>query len=239
MYGNELASGPAVSRWLARTSTPRSELWITQKVISVDRGVEATCRASLKKMGVGYFDLYLVHAPFWKDGSAFEKSLPAVWREMEGLVEQGLVKNIGVSNWRVSDLAQIYDGATIKPAVNQIEAHPYLQQPKLLDYCKRRNIRVVAYAPLSPITKRRGGPVDAAVNAAAKAHGKTTGQVLLRWSAHMGMLAVTTTSKPARLRESLDVFSFELTPAEVDAISEAGKTAQHRAFFPFVGFPDS
>lgn len=124
MYANEAATGIALQQWLARNpSTPRSELFVTSKVISVDDGIEAVCRRSLAALGVSYFDLYLIHAPFQRhDGSAFQTPLPECWQQMEALVDAGLAKSIGVSNWRVADLAQIYDGARIKPSCNQVGA---------------------------------------------------------------------------------------------------------------------
>lgn len=121
-----------------------------------------------------------------------------VWKQMEELVDGGLVKSIGVSNWRIKDLKQIVGTAKIQPVCNQVEAHPYLQQLPLLKWCSERGIVLSAYAPLAPLTKIPGGPVDAAVQSAAKAHGKTKGQVLLKWQLQTGRLPLTTTSKPER-----------------------------------------
>ena len=120
MYQNEHATGDAIDGWLQRTGTSREDLFITSKIMSVDEGVQDVCRRSLKAMGLEYFDLYLVHAPFQRSGEPFRTSLPEVWRQMESLVDEGLVRSIGVSNWRVSDLKQIYSGARIPPACNQV-----------------------------------------------------------------------------------------------------------------------
>ena len=202
-----------------------------RQVLTVDDGIEAVCCRSLQALGCAYFDLYLVHAPFQRDGSPFSTSLPEVWRQMEALVYNGLAKAVGVSNWRVSDLQAIYEGAWIKPCCNQIEAHPYLQQPVLADYCAERKISLYAYAPLAPLTKVTGGPVDAPVNAAAVAHGKTPAQVLLRWCLQTGKVPITTTSRPERLEEYKGAFGFELSAGEVAAISEAGKQSPRRVYW--------
>jgi len=234
MYQNEGATGKAVGEWLARTGTPREQLFITSKVFNVDDpGVEAVCRRSLEAMGLTYFDLYLVHAPFMTDGTPFKKSLQDIWREAEGLVDAGLAKAIGVSNWRISDLEQVCEGARVKPVCNQLEAHPYLQQPKLLSWCQAHGILVTAYSPLGSIVqeKLRGGPVDAVVAKVAERSGKTPGQVLLRWNLQTGRGVLTTTSKPERLLEFLSIFDFELTAEEVAEISAAGSARQQRVFW--------
>ena len=122
-------------------------------------GIEGVCRETLKALGVEYLDLYLIHAPFKSNGDAWATPIDDVWSQMEALVDGKLVKAIGVSNWLVKDLEKIYDKARIKPACNQIEAHPYLQQDDLFKYCSEREIVVTAYAPLASITKVRDGPV--------------------------------------------------------------------------------
>ena len=233
MYANEDCTGEALQEWLAKHPTPREQLHITSKVLSVDAegGIEAVCRRSLQALGCEYFDLYLVHAPFQRDGSPFITPLPEVWQQMESLVEKGLAKAIGVSNWRVRDLQTIYDSARIKPCCNQIEAHPYLQQPTLADYCSERSIVLTAFAPLAPLTKVAGGPVDAPVAAAAAAHGKTPAQVLLRWCLQTGKIPITTTSRPERLEEYKGIFGFELSADEVSVISGAGNASPRRLYW--------
>jgi len=236
MYANESSSGKAICDWLARTGTPREELFITSKVSpdSLDEpGVEAICRQSLSRMGLSYFDLYLVHAPVRTDGTLFKRSLQEVWQDTEALVDAGLVKAIGVSNFRIGDLEAIYDAARIKPVCNQVEANPYLQQTKLLKWCSERSILVAAYCPLGSLTneKLQGGPVDAVVQAAAERLGKTPAQVLLRWNYQTGRCVLTTTSKPDRLQEFLSIFEFELPDQDVQDISAAGESQQRRIYW--------
>mmetsp|Transcript_4109 Transcript_4109/g.10169 ORF Transcript_4109/g.10169 Transcript_4109/m.10169 type:complete len:312 (+) Transcript_4109:85-1020(+) len=243
MYANEGASGKAIGDWLSRTGTPRSDLFITSKVISVDDpGVEGVCRRSLERMGLTYFDLYLVHAPFQTDGKPFAKSLAEVWKEMESLVDAGLVKAIGVSNWRICDLEEIYEGARIKPVCNQVEAHPYLQQNKLLQWCGARGILIASYSPLGSLVKDvlKEGPIDAVVNGIAERLGRSPGQVLLRWNLQTGRCVITTSSKPERMAECLGIFAFELSPADVAEISAAGAERPRRAFWTQCAqFPES
>lgn len=233
MYANEECTGDALREWLAAHPTPRETLHVTSKVMDVDSdgGIEAVCRRSLQALGCGHFDLYLVHAPFNRDGSPFRTPLHGVWAQMESLVDKGLAAAIGVSNWRICDLQAVFDGARIKPCCNQIEAHPYLQQSGLFEYCAQRNIALAAYAPLAPLTKMHGGPVDAVVDSAAAAHKASPAQVLLRWSLQMGMLAITTTSKPERLEEYKGIWGFELSAEQMAAISEAGRANPRRLYW--------
>jgi diketogulonate reductase-like aldo/keto reductase len=163
MYENEQSTGAAVAEWLAsaegKAGSTRNDLFITSKTLTVDDagGVEAVCKRSLAAMQTSYFDLYLIHAPFQRSGAPFKMPLMEVWRQMEALVEKGLVKAIGVSNWRICDLKQIVGSAKIQPSCNQIEAHPYLQQQHLLNWCADNGIAVAAYAPLVRFSTVAGG----------------------------------------------------------------------------------
>jgi len=238
MYQNEGTTGAAMSAWLtANPATPRGSLFVTSKVMSVDDGIESVCKRTLAALQLSYLDLYLIHAPFQRSGAPFATPLLEAWRQMEALVDAGLVRAIGVSNWRVADLRQIVDSARIAPSCNQVEAHPYLQQPALMRFCKEHSILVTAYSPLAPLTKPalHGGPVDAAVAAAAAVHGRTMAQVLLRWSLQTGRLPVTTTSKPKRIGEYLGIFDFQLSAQQVHAISAAGALKQQRFFWTKCG----
>lgn len=234
MYENEAATGKAITQWLARTGTPRSSLFVTGKVLSVDEpGVEAICRQSLARMGVEYFDLYLIHAPFDSAGEPFKRPLAEIWKDMEALVDAGLVRAIGVSNWRICDLEEIFDGARIKPACNQVEAHPYLQQGQLVRWCQEHDMLVTAYSPLGSIVKEelQGGPVDAVAADIAQRLGRTPAQVLLRWNLQTGRGVLSTTSKKERMQEYLGIFDFELSEQDVEKISAAGASRPRRAFW--------
>jgi diketogulonate reductase-like aldo/keto reductase len=237
MYANELDVGAAIQEWRAKTGAPRTELCITSKVLSSiedGTGIEAACRRTLTNLGLEYLDVYLLHAPFRRaDASPLPQSLAELWRQMEALVAAGLVRSIGVSNFRVCDLKVITESSpTILPALNQVEMHPRLLQPRLFAACAALGITMGAFGPLVPLTK--GGCCEAgatdglsvALAAAAEAHGVSPAQVLLAWSLGAGAVTVTTTSNPARLAEALTTArSVHLSPGEFSAISAAGGSA--------------
>lgn len=235
MYNNEKPVGDAINSWLAKTSKPRSEIFVTSKVLpkSVDDpGPYEACKRSLAGTAQPYFDMYLMHAPFSMSGKPYKRSLLECWREMERLVDEKLVRCIGVSNWRIEDLEQIYDQAKHKPVCNQVEAHPYIQQTGLKKWCEDHKILMTSYAPQGPIVKKelQGGPIDAPVEAAAKRLGKSPGQILLRWNLQDGRGVMTTTRKKdsGRIEEALDIMNFELSADEMAAITQAGQSKPQR-----------
>ena len=234
LYGNERATGAAIARWVREGGGARSELYVTQKVIKIDEGVVEACRRSLEAMGLAYFDLYLLHAPCAYSGEPLRDGLLAAWEQMERLVDEGLSRAIGVSNFQIADLEEIYEAARHKPACNQVEAHPYLQQPALGAWCAARGIALTVYAPQASLTKPelRGGPVDAVVEAEAARLGASPSQLLLAWALHAGAHAViTTTSKAERMAESLRAADLPLPPTCVEAIRCAGRQAPRRTYW--------
>jgi len=247
MYQNESVTGKALRAWFKKTGAPRADLFVTGKVLgSIDgvegwaESIEASCRSSIQQLGIEYFDLYLIHAPFQKGGTAFKRPLLQVWTEMEALVTMGLTKAIGVSNWRIKDLQAVYDSAVIKPCINQIENHPHLQQRALIEYCQQKEIAVASYGGLKPLTdsdlskKRLMAEV---VPGIAAAHGKSAAQVLQRWNHQSSpkgrKIVITTTQQVERLAEYIAVFdgSWELSDAEMAEIDAAGNEHFHRAFW--------
>jgi len=237
MYENEISTGAALASWLAKGAQTREDVFITSKIlVGIEGGIEARCRQTLAALGVEHLDLYLLHAPFNHDGTPFERagellSLEQVWAEMEGLVELGLVKDIGVSNWRIQDLQQIAT-AKIPASVNQIENHPYLQQPELLQYCKGAGIVVTSYAPLAPLTKKTDGPVSPKIEQLAQQYGRTAAQILIRWNLQGGKGVITTSTRPEGIGQLLPgLFDFELTAEEMGAIDTMGASTPHRAYW--------
>jgi diketogulonate reductase-like aldo/keto reductase len=225
MYGNEADVGTAIRAWINcdPRNRCRDDIWVTSKVLAsvgnAGTGIADACRRSVEAIGLGPLDLYLLHAPFQRDGTPFRGGLRSVWSEMLKLLDAGLAKRVGVSNFRIEDLEAI---ASLKsPFANQIELHPYLPQDKLLEYMARRDICAISYAPLAPITKDvcRGGAVKdvAAAIARKRCRGETAAQVLLRWSQQHAYgfsvkfssessvlpATVTTSSRPVRLRNAL------------------------------------
>jgi len=231
MYGNETQEAVALQKWLNRPGSKREELFLLSKLLpSIDTGIKAGCQCILKKLGVTYLDMLLLHAPFNQDGKPFRKPLISIWKDMEALVDAKMVRSIGVSNWRIADLEQIHSICRIKPCVNQIEYHPFLQQPKLNQWCKEHKILVMSYSGLSSLTTRCTA-LDTAVRSAAKRVGHCEAAVLLRWCFQGGHLPVTTTSKPVRLSQYMETFAFELTDQEMCAISKAGQSQPLRRYW--------
>ena len=144
------------------------------------------------------------------------------WEAMEGLVEAGLVKAIGVANLSVAQLIDLLSYANIKPAVNQIELHPHLQQSRLVEFCQYRGIGVTAYSPLgrpgyAEMTDKL--VEDEIITGIARAHGKTPAQVLLRWGIQRNTVVIPKSIHPDRIKENIDVFDFELSEAEMRVIA--------------------
>ncbi|KAK3315145.1 NADP-dependent oxidoreductase domain-containing protein [Apodospora peruviana] len=232
-YGNEAELGAAIKK----SDVDRTKLFVTTKT-SCRRGetIEQAFSRSLQKLGLDYVDLYLIHSPFWAEKP---EDLVAKWAEMEAIKESGRAKSIGVSNYLKEHLEVILAAKPkYPPVVNQIEYHPYLQHVTdgetgdLLEYLRTNNIAVEAYAPLTAITKAKGGPVDPIYAALAKKYGVTEGEVALRWCLDQGIVAVTTSSNEQRLHAFLSkVPSFKLTPKEVEDIAKAGRQKHYRGFW--------
>ncbi|MEU2358356.1 aldo/keto reductase [Streptomyces misionensis] len=209
IYGNETGVGRA----LAAAALPREELFVTTKVWNADQGYDATLRAfdaSLAKLGLDYVDLYLIHWPtpardLYRDS----------WRALERLAEEGRVRAAGVSNFQPDHLERLLDGATLIPAVNQIELHPGLQQAALRAFHAEHKIATEAWSPLA-----QGAVLDdPAITDIAARHGKSPAQVVIRWHLQLGNIVIPKSVTPARIRENLDVFDFALSEQEMTAIA--------------------
>lgn len=234
-YGNESELGAAIKQ----SGLPRSQLFVTTKT-SCREGetVEQAFSRSLEKLGLDYVDLYLIHSPFFAGASAEE--LAKKWSELEAIKDSGRAKSIGVSNFLQEHLEAIIErnpNLKYKPAVNQIEYHPYLQHitPQagdLLEYHKKHGIVTEAYGPLTAITKASGGPVDPVYEELASKYGVTAGEVALRWCLDQGIVAVTTSSSQERLEGWLKrVPLFKLTDEEIARISAEGRKKNYRGFW--------
>lgn len=157
--------------------------------------------------------------------------LQDAWQGMESCLTQGLAKNIGVSHYREGDLESIMRIAKVKPAVNQLEVHPYLQRPSIRDYCLKHDIAVHAFAVLTPLTSSKGGEVDGVVQRLATKYASTASTVLLRWAIDQGMVVITTSGKTGRLQEYLNkTWEFQLTEDEIMELSNSGKGRNFRGF---------
>ena len=233
-YGNEAEVGIA----LKESKIPRSDLYITTKVMHGTDDIEAALRASLKKLQLDRVDLYLLHSPYFAYEGAGRAdpaaTLRAAWATMERLRAEGLAASVGVSNFLPEHLAAMLDGGDGKaptPAVNQVELHGYLARAGLLADLRRRGIAAAAYGALGPITGGSPGPLDATLAALARKHAVSVGEICLRWAIDQGVAVVTTSSKEQRLSDYLRATRFELTPAEVKEISDKGAEKHYRRFW--------
>jgi diketogulonate reductase-like aldo/keto reductase len=211
---------------------------VTTKVIVHIADIQGAIKSSLKKLQTDYVDLYLIHAPFFANGGKDEAALQRAWAEMEKLHEAGLAKSIGVSNFYPEHLKAILKTAKIKPALNQVEFHPYLQHRDLLALHKEEGIATASYGPQTPITKAKGGPVDDYLAALAKKYAVSEGDICLRWCLDQDIVAITTSSKEQRLSDYLRSTTFKLTPEEVRTIGELGEQKHYRGFWTDKFGPD-
>jgi diketogulonate reductase-like aldo/keto reductase len=217
-YGNEREVGEAVRA----SGLDRSEVFLETKIWISDYGYEETLHGfekSAGKLGVEQIDLLLLHQPL---PSAFDRTLEA-YRALETLVADGRVRAIGVSNFMVDHLTRLLDRAQVVPAVNQIEVHPYFQQPEVQAFNAQHGILTQAWSPIGGITFYRDGEhtstlEDPVIVEIAQAHGKSPAQVMLRWHLQRGRSVIPKSTKPKRIAENIDVFDFELTADEMVAI---------------------
>jgi diketogulonate reductase-like aldo/keto reductase len=216
-YANEREVGEGIRR----SGVARDQIFIETKVWISDYGYDQTLHAldkSVRKLGVEQLDLLLLHQPL---PSAFDKTLDA-YRALERLLAHGKVRAIGVSNFMPDHLASLLKVATVVPAVNQIELHPFFQQAALQRVDATHGIVTQAWSPIGGITAYRGTQKrsfdDPTLLAIAHEYGKSAAQVMLRWHLQEGRSAIPKSVKPSRIAENFDVFDFELTREQIAAI---------------------
>ena len=208
-YGNEGEYGQALST----TDIKREEIFLTTKLWTDDvrsRRTREAFNESLERLKTDYIDLYLIHWP----AEGFEEA----WLEMEDLYKEKKIRSIGVSNFELHHFECLKKhGATVIPAVNQIEIHPYLSNSEVVDYCLSNGIRPEAWCPI-------GGPErkeinDDIIKEIAENHGKSAPQIILRWHFQRGVISIPKTSHVERMKENKDIFDFELSPEEMKMIN--------------------
>ena len=220
-YRNEHEVGEALQAGLTAGGIAREEIFVTTKLWNTNHRperVEPAFEASLNRLGLNYLDLYLIHTPFAfqpgddqdprdQNGNVIYDrgvTLLDTWRAMESLVDRGRCRAIGLSDIGLHELLPIYESARIKPAVVQVEAHPYLPETELLDFCKDKGVVFLAFAPLGH-GLRPGLLEDPVISAIAARVGKTPAQVLLAWAVQRGTALLTTPKTPARARENFNI----------------------------------
>ena len=213
-YENEREVGEA----FRRSGLPREEVQIASKVPGRDHANEravASVESSLDALGIDYLDMALIHWPNPSVGLYRE-----AWKALVEVRERGLARSIGVCNFTAQHLKDIIDATGVTPSVNQIELHPYFPQAQMRAENERLGIRTEAWSPLG---KRRAPFEEPPVAQAAQAHDVTPAQVILRWQVQLGNVPLPKSATPERQRTNLDIFGFELTEQEMDAITALGQ----------------
>lgn len=210
-YRNETGVG----RGVAGSEVPREEIVVTTKLPGRHHGYEETLASfeeSRARLGLDRVDLYLIHWPLPRVDKYVDS-----WKAMIRLREEGLVRSIGVSNFTAGHIERLEKETGVLPAVNQIELHPFFPQDDLRAFHTGKGIVTESWSPLGRGTALLDDPVVATV---AEALGVTPGQVVLRWHVQLGALPIPKSSDPGRQRENLDVFGFELAPAQMEALAD-------------------
>ncbi|WP_328673386.1 aldo/keto reductase [Streptomyces sp. NBC_00328] len=210
-YRNETGTG----RGVARSGVPREEIVVTTKLPGRHHGYKETLASfeeSRVRLGLSYVDLYLIHWPLPRVDKYVDS-----WKAMIELRAAGLVRAIGVSNFTAEHLGRLEAETGVVPSVNQIELHPSLPQDELRAFHDDRGIITESWSPLG-----RGSALldDPVLGEIAETHGVTPGQVVLRWHTQLGAVPIPKSADPGRQRENLDIFGFELTPAEMTAVGD-------------------
>jgi alcohol dehydrogenase (NADP+) len=245
-YRNEREVGQALQEGLAATGLARDDIFVTTKLWNTNHRperVEPAFQASLDRLRLNYLDLYLVHTPFAfqpgddqdprdQNGNVLydrDVNLLDTWKAMETLVDHGNCRAIGLSDITLDGLRPIYESARIKPAVIQVESHPYLPETELLEFCKQNGIVFLAFAPLGH--GARPGPLeDPVVSRIAARIGNTPAQVLLAWAVQRGTALLTTPKSAARAKEN-----FDISPLPQDAFDEINRIQTRERLNPVVG----
>ncbi len=211
LYGNE----EDVGRGVRDSGVPREQVFITTKLWNSDHGYDSAlsaCDKSLRRLGLGYIDLYLIHWPV-------PELRAETWKALVELQRRGSCRAIGVSNYTVRHIQELLGGSDVTPAVDQVEFNPFLYQRELLRFCEGKGIQLEAYSPLT-----RGHKLDhPVVLAVAKKCSKSPAQVMIRWGLQHGLVVIPKSTHPERIKENSEVFDFEISPADMSKLDALGE----------------
>jgi len=201
-----------IGRVIKKNSVPRKDVFITTKLDNWDHGYDKALRAfdeSLKKLDMEYVDLYLIHWPI--SGKRKES-----WKALEKIYKDGRAKSIGVSNYTVLHLKELFDYAEIIPAVNQVELNPFVYPEDILEICRENNIIVEAYTPLARAKKFKHPVIQEMI----KKYGHTPAQILLRWCLQHGAVVIPKSSNRERIFENAGIFDFEIAENDIGKMNK-------------------
>ena len=250
VYGNEAEVGRALTDSIAKGLVKRDQLWITSKLWNnahAPEDVTPALEKTLEDLGIDYLDLYLIHWPVLiRKGVLYHKGvddllpleripIETTWQMLEKTVERGLCRHLGVSNFSVAKLQSLLACADIRPEVNQIEMHPYLQQPAMLEFCKENRIHLTAYAPLGSADrpsrlKVEGEPIlmeDEVINEIARKHQVSPAQILISWAIGRNTAVIPKSVRSERLIQNFDAAALTLSEEDMQQIA---KLDRHRRY---------
>lgn len=217
VYGNEEQVGLGIKEGLEATGLSREDIFVTSKLYFEDFGRENVAQAyetSIKKLGLDYLDLYLVHWPGTNEAVMID-----TWKGMEDLYKDSKVKNIGVSNFQPEHLEALLAQVSIKPVINQVEFHPYFTQNELRKYLDAQNIYMESWSPLMNAQILD----DETLIEIGKEVGKSPAQVIIRWNIQHGVIVIPKSITPSRIEENIEVFDFELSEDQMSRIDNLNK----------------
>jgi len=229
VYRNESSIGQILKK-MDTDNVKRDEVFVTSKLGPTQQGAEKarmSALSSLENLQLNYLDLYLIH---WPGSAGIKPENPKnadlrkeSWLQLEKMYKEGKFKSIGVSNYTVAHIKELLEYCSVVPAVLQVEAHPYLIQSSLRQFCKEHGIHVQAYSSIGSRSGCKELLSDPTVMKVADYHNKTCAQVLLRWAIEHGMSVIPKTSNLDHLRENMEIFDFSLTPEQIQELDNLDK----------------
>lgn len=267
VYGNEKEIGEALKSKFADGTVKREDVFITSKLWNTFHSPELVMPAlkqTLQDLGLEYLDLYLMHWPMGykennglfpkdSDGNLLISEVDYVdtWKGMEEGFNTKLVRSLGVSNFSEEQLERLLAVAKVPVCVNQVECHPYLNQKKLMEYCKEKNIVITAYSPLGSPDRPWAKPGDVELmdepklKAIGDKYNKSVAQVLIRYQIQRGNVVIPKSVTPKRIKENMEVFDFELSSEDMETIDSFDRCGRfcglewlkHHKYYPFTADP--